>query len=46
MAQEMGIDGTVEDREAQLRDETIFHLLPDFGRVEGGIGHFVFHVIS
>jgi hypothetical protein len=41
MAQEMGIDGAVEDREAQLRDENIFHLLPDFGRV----GHFVCHVI-
>lgn len=44
VAQEMGIDGAVEHREAQLRDENVFHLLPDFGRVGGGIGHFVCHV--
>jgi len=44
VAQEMGKDGAVEHREAQLRDENIFHLLPDFGRVGGGVGCFVCHV--
>ena len=42
MAQEMGIDGAVEYGEAELRDENVFHLLPDFGSVEC----FVFHVVS
>ncbi len=46
VTQEMGIDGAVEHREAQLRDENIFDLLPDFGRVGGGVGHFVGHVVS
>src|SRR5579859_1454258 len=44
VAQEMGKDGAVEDREAQLRDENIFDLLPDFGRIGGGVGCFVCHV--
>ena len=43
MAQEMGIDGAVEYGEAQPRGENVFHLLPDFGRVGGGVGRFGFH---
>jgi hypothetical protein len=46
VAQEMGIDGAVEHGEAQLRDENVFHLLPDLSSVGGGVGHFVFHVVS
>jgi hypothetical protein len=43
VAQEMGIDGAVEHREAQSRGENIFHLLPDLGCVGGGVGCFGFH---
>jgi len=42
VAQEIGIDRAVEHGEAELRDENVFHLLPDFCSV----GCFVFHVVS
>lgn len=45
VAQEIGIDRAVEYGQAQPRDKRVFHLLPDFGSVGGGIGHFVGHVI-
>ena len=47
VAQEIGIDRAVEYGQAEPRDERVFHLLPDFGRVGGrvgsGVGHFGFH---
>jgi hypothetical protein len=41
MAQEMGIDGPVEDGKAQPGNQNIFHLLPDLH----GVDRFKFHVI-
>jgi len=43
VAQEIGIDRAVEYGQAQPGDERVFHLLPDFGGIEGG---FVFHEMS
>jgi hypothetical protein len=43
VAQEIGIDRAVEYGEAQPRDKRVFHLLPDFGSVGGGVGCFGFH---
>jgi len=40
VAQEMRIDGAVNDGEAQPRDEQVFQLFPDLC----GVGFFVFHV--
>jgi hypothetical protein len=37
VAQEIGIDRAVEYGQAQPGDERVFHLLPDFGSVEGGV---------
>jgi hypothetical protein len=39
VAQEMRIDGALDDGEAQARDEKIFELFPDVF----GVGFFVFH---
>ncbi len=39
VAQEMRIDGTVDDGEAQLGDEIVFELFPDLC----GVGYFDFH---
>lgn len=39
VAQEMRIDGALDDRETQARDEKIFELFPDMF----GVGFFVFH---
>jgi hypothetical protein len=44
VAEEMRIDGAVEYREAQLRGENVFHLLPDLCGIGGGVGC-VFHVV-
>lgn len=43
VAQEIGIDRAVEYGQAEPRDKRVFHLLPDFGSVGRGVGHFGFH---
>lgn len=42
VAQKMRIDGAIEHGKAQVRDENVFHLFPELG----GVGNFVFHVMS
>ena len=42
VAQEMRIDGAVDDRQAQARDKMVFQLFPD----EFGVGFFVFQGVS
>lgn len=44
VAEEMRVDGAVEHGEAESRSENVFHLLPDFGGIEGGVEYVVFHV--
>jgi hypothetical protein len=39
MPQEMRIGRTVNDREAQPRDEKVFKLFPDFSGIAGGVFH-------